>query len=209
MLAVTERLVRLTAEGEARGEACSAIREAINNEVRQGTDPVNEPEEYGRRVAAASRRWKGANPSAVRENRLVKEARELVAKADEGDDDVLMETGGAGVAKCPLMGDSNFSAHGGALVNSECGHVYSKDGILSHFNVGLGGRGAKTFEQIDPTISRPCPQAGCSHQVRKVGLSKDFRAENSQRRAARRAATQTSGEDGEDLDDDDDGVEEL
>lgn len=201
MLDAAKRLALVDVQASARGSICWSIRTKITEEARQNCDGVNEPEEYARQLSAAEQKWTGASPAAMRDNLHVKAVEKDLASAMDGsDDEVLMEVGGGEAKTCPIMFTSDFAGNGGAYINQACGHTYCLNGILGFFVQG-GSRSAvpKDIAGLRPDAVKKCPVAGCSHNVTPSGLQKDYRTQNCQKLAQRRAATQGSEDDDDDV----------
>jgi SUMO ligase MMS21 Smc5/6 complex component len=195
-----EQMARMDAESKARGRVCGSIRHLLVRERNNNEDPVNEVEEYQRQIEVEQPSWTAQEAAAVEGNRHVKLLRRLVATEENGDDDnVIVQTSGETQRRCPCT----CGPLERPVVNKECEHVYSTAGIIGYLYQGNGGRVPKKMEDVNPALTKPCPCAGCTSSVRAAGLERDFRTENSQRHAQRRAETQH----GNAVDDDD--VEEL
>lgn len=198
--ACVEQLARLQEESKARGRVCSSIRTALLREINNDEAAVNDTEEYKRQLEVASQRWKPESSDAISRNTEVKKLREMVRKANSGDDDdevvVQMTTDGA-VGTCPVT-QGPLDA---PLRNRECGHVYSTVGIIGALCQGNNVTGAppKMLQDVNPLFTKKCPRAGCAGQVNASMLERDYRTENTQRIAQRRAATQQQEDNDDDI----------
>lgn len=189
-------LVQLDAECEARKIVCGDLRTALVRVANGQQAPANERETYQQQMNARKDRWTGADCPAVLEDSRVQDMEGLLRSETGGEDDDVIIQGAASeaVLKCPFTGGELIEP----VRNKPCGHVYSTKGAIDYLCQGLVRIIPKTLDQVDSQITKPCCQAACRKQVSARTLERDYATEASQKRAARRAATQGDSDDDDD-----------